>query len=320
MSKLGTLKKVDLREIWKSESGDFTPWLAEEENIRLLGEAAGLELEVEAKEKSVGPFRADILCKNTLNDSWVLIENQLERTDHGHLGQLITYAAGLSAVNIIWIAETFTEEHRAAIDWLNEITDEKFNFFGLEIELWQIGDSSVAPKFNMVCKPNNWSKTILSITKGIGNGELSETRLFQLEYWTAFSEFLLKHSKLIKPQKPPPQHWANYAIGKSGFVLIAIVNKKDFRLEVHLVMNDNKAKVYFKELYKAKDEIGKEADMSFEWRELPENKESHVVVRLEDVNPENRNDWDKQHQWLKETLEMFFRVFSTRIKKLHANG
>src|ERR1044071_9814117 len=136
---LGRLEKVYLRVVWINESDDFTPWLAAEANIEILGDAIGMELEVEAQEQSVGPFRADILCKDTANGNWVLIENQLERTDHTHLAQLLTYAAGLKAVTIVWIANLFTEEHRAALDWLNEITDSRFNFFGLEIELWKIG-------------------------------------------------------------------------------------------------------------------------------------------------------------------------------------
>ncbi|MCU0858458.1 MAG: hypothetical protein MUC65_08670 [Pontiellaceae bacterium] len=129
---LGRLKKVELRDVWKSEAQDFTPWLAREENLELLGDAIGLELELEAVEKDVGPFRADILCKETASDSWVLVENQVERTDHNHLGQIITYAAGLSAVTIVWVAKRFTDEHRAALDWLNEITGENISFFGLE--------------------------------------------------------------------------------------------------------------------------------------------------------------------------------------------
>src|SRR4029079_16711090 len=116
-----------------------------EENIAELGRAIGIEeLELEAKEQNVGPFRADILCKDGMGN-WVLVENQLERTDHSHLGQLLTYAAGLKAVTIVWIAQHFTEEHRAALDWLNEITDERISFFGLEIELWRIGESPIAP-------------------------------------------------------------------------------------------------------------------------------------------------------------------------------
>jgi len=113
---LGRLEKVDLREAWTSESSDFTPWLAQEQNLKLLGESIGLELELESQEETVGPFRADILCKDTATNDWVLIENQLERTDHSHLGQLITYAAGLNAVTIVWISERFTDEHRAALE------------------------------------------------------------------------------------------------------------------------------------------------------------------------------------------------------------
>ena len=131
---LGRLTPVDLREAWQGEASDFTPWLAQSDNIALLSEAIGIELEVEAQEQQVGPFRADILCRDTLSNHYVLIENQLDRTDHGHLGQLLTYAAGLDAVTIVWIASRFTDEHRAALDWLNSVTTGEINFFGLEIE------------------------------------------------------------------------------------------------------------------------------------------------------------------------------------------
>jgi len=182
-NKLGRLEEVDLRAAWASESGDFTPWLAEDENIALLGDTIGLQLEIESREKGVGPFRADILCRETGTDRRVLIENQLERTDHSHLGQLLTYAAGLKTVTVVWIAERFTEEHRAALDWLNEITGEQFSFFGLEIELWRIGDSPVAPKFNIVCEPNDWTKPLPH--------EVSDTQLLQQEYWDGLKTLLL---------------------------------------------------------------------------------------------------------------------------------
>src|SRR5262245_9217077 len=177
---LGRLERLDLRTAWKSEAGDFTPWLAQKDNIALLSETLGLELELEAQEKNVGPFRADILCKDTATSAWVLIENQLERTDHSHLGQLLTYAAGLEAVTIVWVAQTFTEEHRATLDWLNEITDDRFNFFGLEVELWRIGVSAPAPKFNIVSKPNDWTK---QVSRGVSaiSGELTPARQLQLE-------------------------------------------------------------------------------------------------------------------------------------------
>lgn len=121
---LGRLKRVELRDIWTSEATDFTPWLARPENLAVLAETLAIDLELEAQEKAVGPFRADILCKDMGTDAWVLVENQLERTDHTHLGQLLTYASGLQAVTIVWVAARFTEEHRSTLDWLNKITDE----------------------------------------------------------------------------------------------------------------------------------------------------------------------------------------------------
>lgn len=157
---LGTLNKVNLTDIWEHEAYAFTPWLAKPENLALLGNTIGLELSLESTEQSVGDFNADIVCKDVDNDSHlILIENQIRPTDHTHLGQLLTYAAGLDTATIVWIAERFRDEHRAALDWLNEITGSRFNFFGIEIELWQIGNSDIAPRFNMVSevRPLNWT-------------------------------------------------------------------------------------------------------------------------------------------------------------------
>src|SRR3954454_2225369 len=184
---LGRLEKVELRNIWLSEASDFTPWLARAENIVILSETLGIDLELEAQERAVGPFRADILCKDIGTDRWVLIENRLEKTDHTHLGQLLTYASGLEAVTIVWIAARFTEEHRSTLDWLNKITDDSFRFFGLEVELWRIGDSPAAPKFNIVSKPNDWSHSVAQAVKAIDEGELSETRVLQRNYWTGLN-------------------------------------------------------------------------------------------------------------------------------------
>ena len=173
---LDRLVRVELREIWETEAQDFTPWIADKENINILGDALNMELELKALEKSVGPFSADILCTNTDDDSLVLIENLLEKTDHTHLGQLMTYAAGLHTVNIVWIAAKFTDEHRAALDWLNEITDVKFRFFGLEVELWRIGESKPAPKFNVVCKPNDWSRAVKRNSNDYSEAELTPAK------------------------------------------------------------------------------------------------------------------------------------------------
>ena len=320
MSALGKLQKVDLRTIWGTESGHFTPWLAQPENIELLSAAIAIDLEVEAQEKNVGPFRADILCKDTTTDSWVLIENQLERTDHTHLGQLLTYAAGLSAVTIVWVAEAFTEEHRATLDWLNEITEDRFNFFGLEIELWRIGDSPVAPKFNIVSKPNDWSKTVLDAAKRIESGDLSETKQRQQEYWAGLKTHLTEAKSKLRSQKPLPQHWTNFAIGRSHFHLAAVQNTREKRLGVLLVLTGSDAKAHFKLLEADKEKIEQTAQTAFEWRELPDKKVSHIDLQLEGADPTSRTDWPRQHEWLKQTLDLFQRVFAARVKSLDADS
>lgn len=315
---LGKLQKVDLRQIWETEANDFTPWLAQEENIKLLGDTVGLELEVEAQEKEVGPFRADILCKDTGTNNWVLIENQLERTDHTHLGQLLTYAAGLNAVTIVWISLRFTEEHRATIDWLNEITDDKFNFFALEIELWRIGESPVAPKFNVISQPNDWGRKVKAATTTIESENLSDTKKLQLEYWTVFREYVVANSTILKPQKPSPQHWTSMAIGRSNFLIDAMVDTWEKRIAVALIMSGPDAKPHYYLLEKDKDQIEQELGLEPEWRELPNNKNSYITIRNQ-LDPTDRSSWQEQHKWLMEQLETFHRVLGPRIKQLNAD-
>src|SRR5690554_541925 len=148
----GILKTLPPRLKWNNEARDFTPWLSN--NISELNKALGLELEVENTEVAVGPYSADILAKDTGTGQYVVIENQLEKTNHDHLGKAITYASVLDASTIIWIATDFTEEHKKALDWLNDHTSDQISIFGVQVELWQIDNSNAALRFNIVSKPN----------------------------------------------------------------------------------------------------------------------------------------------------------------------
>ncbi len=320
MPTLGRLKRVELREAWPTESGAFTPWLALPENLTLLADTLGIELALEAQEQRVGLFRADILCKDTATDSWVLIENQIEPTDHCHLGQLLTYAAGLQAVTIVWVAKTIREEHRAALDWLNEITDEKFNFFGLEIELWQIGDSPIAPKFNVVCKPNEWSKNVQETARGIASVAGGDNAKIYLEYWTALREHMRESRSIVRSQKPLPQNWATHAIGRSYFHLNAIASIETNYIAASVVMLGPNAKRHYRVLLNDKAEAEREAGESFSWEERPDGVESRIVLRLNGVDPSDRRDWARQHAWFREKLEKLHRVFGPRIKAIPALG
>lgn len=312
---LGRLQPVDLRSIWTSEAGDFTPWLAQEENLTLLGETIGLDLELEGTEQNVGPFRADIVCKDTATNSWVLIENQLERTDHSHLGQLITYAAGLNAVTIVWIADRFTEEHRAALDWLNEVTIPDVNFFGLEVELWRIGSSPAAPKFNVASKPNDWVKTV---TASRERGELTDTQRWQLAYWTTLMELVARDGNAIRPRKPQPQVWMDFAVGRTGFSLQAVAHAPDQNVRVSLSVTVPEAKAFFKQLYADKAAIEAEIGAALTWQENPTKKTSYISIYRFNCDPTDETSWPEQHRWLLSTLEAFHRVFAPRIKQLDA--
>jgi len=302
---LGTLKRVDLRDIWKTEDRDFTPWLAKAEHLQILGKTLGIELEFEAQEKEVGPFRADILCKNTLDDSWVLIENQIEKTDHRHLGQLMTYAAGLHAANIVWIASKFQEEHRAALDWLNEITDEKFRFFGLEVELWQVDDSVAAPNFNIISQPNDWSKNVSNSAKRIANGPLSDIKELQGRYWTKFSQYLEDHSHMSL-RTPRPQNWADFSLGKTNAVLRLTVNSQAQKITVGVYLSKNMRSAF--DDFLAEKAIEDQFGENLEW-ENEENKQTAVIKIEKQADIYDEGDWEAQQLWLKTMLEKFNTVF-----------
>jgi Domain of unknown function (DUF4268) len=313
-SSLGRLVRINLREVWDSESTAFTPWLAQEDNLKLLGETIGIELELESTEKNVGPFRADILCKDTATDHWVLIENQLESTDHKHLGQLLTYTAGLKAATIIWIAAKFTDEHRAALDWLNEATSDTFNFFGLEIELWKISQSPVAPKFNIISKPNDWLKRPSTASLI----DITPIKQLQLEYWTAFMDYL-RQKGYSNPPKPLPQHWMNFPVGRSNFQLQASVNTQKKIIGVDLSIAHVDAKVYFKILKKDSISIEKAMGSPLDWKELPHRKESRIALARPNSDIAIHDVWPQQHEWLHEKLVQFRKVFEPLVKKLKAS-
>ena len=315
MPELGRLERVDLRQIWKTEAQDFTPWLAREENLSILADALRMELELEAQETNVGPFRADILCRNADGGSWVLIENQLERTDHRHLGQLLTYAAGLHAVTICWLAETFTDEHRATLDWLNEITDDQFQFFGLEVELWRIAGSPPAPKFNIVSKPNDWSR---SVTEIVDLEKLTPQRRRQHAFWTALMKQLEEQQSSVRPKKAQPQGWMQFSVGRSEFWLEATINSSRKRISVDLFMTGSDATAYYGLLARQRDEI--EADLGqLEWRPLPAKKSCSIRLSREDTDPAHSADWPTQIAWVVSTLERFDRTFRPRVKSLDAS-
>jgi hypothetical protein len=311
---LGRLERVELRTVWSNEATDFTPWLAKPENLEALSEALGMDLESTGTEQSVGAYRADMLCTDAFSGNSVLIENQLEKTNHSHLGQILTYSAGLNVKTIIWIASRFTDEHRAALDFLNEITEEGVSFFGLEVELWRIGNSAPAPKFNIVSRPNTWTKEVRESTHQ--KGELTHVKKQQLAYWSAFKEFMDTRKSAVKCQNGSPQHWVNMSMGKSGFWLTARVNSLKSVISADFRFKTQSTKAIYFSFFSDKEAIEAEFGGALEWNELPDGKESYVTVTKEKSDFRNEQDWKNQFTWLAERLDKLDSVFRKRVRQL----
>lgn len=296
MVNLSRLEEIkDLRTIWPHEVLDFTPWLAQEDNITLLADAVGLDITVDERESPVGNFSLDIFAAETGTDRKIIIENQLEDTDHDHLGKLITYAAGKSADVIIWVVKRAREEHKAAIEWLNNHTDEKIGFFLCEIKLYRIGSSEPAVKFEVIEKPNDWAKEIKKES-------INETKQLRYDYWEAFEDYAFQNTKFSRSfnrTKPSTHHWMNFNIGVSGCHLSISQIKKREMLIVELYINDDKN--IFHSLLDNKEDIEKETGLIFDWRELPDRKASRIIITKK-VNFKNRDEWKNQFEWIIEVL------------------
>ncbi|HSK71647.1 MAG TPA: DUF4268 domain-containing protein [Pyrinomonadaceae bacterium] len=312
MMKLSRLEKVDLRNIWKHEALDFTNWLAEPDNLSLLGDEIGIDISLIQTEASVGKFSVDILAEEQETGRKIIIENQLETTDHDHLGKIITYASGLDAEIIIWIVREVRDEHKQAIDWLNEHTDEKINFFAIKMEIWKIEDSPYAPKFYIVSQPNDWAKIVKQTSTQ--TSKVSETRLLQLEFWEAFAEFAQNRNSSLKIKKPNrPKHYCNIRFGSSIAIISLSTNSQSNEISCELYIYDDKE--FFYALEKYKDEIQQELNCQLIWMELPTKKASRIKV-VRGGNIKNSDDWNDYFEWFLERAETFQRVFPKYIRMI----
>ena len=267
--KLGKLKEIDIREVWKHEQYDFSKWLSSEENINELGDTLNLSLTDIETEKFVGSYRCDIICVDELSGKTVLIENQLEPTNHDHLGKIIAYASGLDASVVVWIVADAREEHASAIEWLNKHTTTDVDFFLIEVHAYTIGDSQPAPMFKIIEQPNDFAKTVKTLARG---GELSDAEKGRMEFWTTLNEILDKKGKPFNKHKATPDHWYTVAVGSSQcHISIDLVNK-DHKIRVGLWISDNKD--LFDHLYEHKDEIEASYGEKLTWDRMDNKKAS----------------------------------------------
>ncbi|MDP3301485.1 MAG: DUF4268 domain-containing protein [Sulfuricurvum sp.] len=306
---LGKLQQVHLRDYWKHEALDFTNWLAKEENLNMLSEEIGIDIILQETEASVGRFNLDILAIEDNSDRKIVIENQLEQTDHDHLGKIITYASGFDAEIIIWIVKDVRDEHKQAIDWLNEHTDDKINFFVIKMELWKIDDSSPAPKFHIVSKPNNWAKAL----KSSASQPARETKLkmLQLEFWTEFNSFLDNSKSILRIRKPKAQHWYDMSFGTSKAHLSLNIDSTSKTMNTGIYIPDNKE--FYNRLDEKKVEIENELGFSLKWFPLEQRKASRMYVIKEDIDIYDTTKWGEYFEWFKIYSERIHTTFSKYI-------
>ena len=320
--KLSRLEPVELRDIWPNEATDFTPWLAQKENLAHPGETLGMTLELEGQELNVGNLRADIMCRNVVDGSRVLIENQLEQTDYKHLGQIMTYSSSPDIQTIVWVAKEFKAEHRGALDHLNEITNEKFRYFGIELKVWQIENSTPAPHFEIVSKPKDWSRTISRKTRRAASKKTPET-LLQLErFWREWNDYMIQIGKPFKCPQLGTWSFLNFDIGRYGREsdLDAYLVHEEKEIGFRLYIGGQNAIAYFHLLKEQQEEIEREFAEPLEWDKRPQQESSRIFLRKTDTDPTDETDWPNQHEWLASKLELFDQVFGPRIKALYATN
>lgn len=314
----GKLKKVPVRDVWKHEAEHFTPWLAK--NVNELGEALGLDLDVEQAEEEapVGTFSLDILVRNVDGGRPVIIENQLEKTDHDHLGKLLTYAAGYNAGVIVWVTGEFTDEHRAALDWLNQETGENVDFFGVVVEAWQIGESDVAPHFKVVAEPNAWSKRTKKGASQVAPSALQER---QRDFFQRLVDVMREEHRFTTLKKAGAKSWVSFPSGVSGVGLGAAFGLGGMaRVELYFNRGAEWNKSLFDSLAESQAEIDEEIGTELKWERLDEKKACRVSVSRPGSSGEDDETLEDLRQWMADRLLAFRKVFGPRMHQIIQDG
>jgi hypothetical protein len=307
MKQLGKLEKVDLRDVWKHEATDFSAWLALPENLDALAEQLGIEIEPIGTEVSVGRFKIDILAKEPNTGEHIIIENQLEPTNHDHLGKVITYAAGLDARYLIWIVKDVLPEHLKAIEWLNDHLDEAICCFLIRIEVWQIGESMPAPRFEIISTKNAWVASLKKTT----STEISPLKIRQQQFWSEFCDYIRRKDPNMKLHKPAPQHWLNFSMGSSMAGLATTMNTQKNRFSTEIYIANNKT--LYSYLRDNEEEIQSELGGTVDWFEANVAAGMNLYYPVDDVFNETRKE--EYFEWLYSNLVKFRNLFTPYIQE-----
>ncbi len=313
MTQLGKLEKVDVRKVWEHEARDFSAWLVMPENLEQLSEQVGFDITPIGTEVGVGRFRIDILGEEPRTGHKIIIENQLEATNHDHLGKVITYAAGLDAKYLVWIVKDVLDEHLKAIEWLNEHLDDEIRCFLIKIEVWQIGDSKPAPRFELISVKNNWAASLKSASV---SSDISATRLRQQKYWESLCGYIRNRDQQIKLHTPAPQNWLNFSMGNSIAHIALTIHTQKQRLGCELYISNDK--ILFAYLNDNADEIKEQLGSDFRWFEGKVDAGLGVYLSVDDVF--NETTEEQYFIWMYEKVLLFKKVFGEYIQNYKATN
>ena len=291
-----------------------TPWLAD--NLDALGSALGMDLELDGSEVPVGPFSADLLVHDANTGSRVVVENMFGNTDHDHLGKVITYAAGLGASHAVLVAETFRQEHRSALQWLNSNSRDSVSFFGIVLKVWRIGDSDPAPQLDVVVEPDEWVRRVHAANPG----ELSSTQLAYREWWAEFlPAFHDRYPGWSRAKAPSKGNWMTFPSGKSGFhysvVFCHRAGRPAFRFELYVDGKDeDDVDRRFAHLMERRVAIEEAFEDALDWERLDRRRASRLACYFpEEVGVNSRERWSSVRTWTLERMGLFREVVQPHI-------
>lgn len=296
MSQLGRFKEVPVRELWKNEQYDFSTWLAKSENIEYLNNILGLTLDDVKTEEYVGSYRCDLVAKDEASNIKVVIENQLEATNHDHLGKIITYASGLDAQVICWIVTEAREEHRSAIEWLNNHTTSDVDFFLIEIHAYKIGDSLPAPMFEVIEKPNDFIKSGKNNDSTAG---LGKSNIFCLEFWEKFNTLIIEKGKPFNVRKATPDHWYDIAVGSTSCHMQITLSNIEHRIGISLYIPNNK--ILYRKLEENRPEIDEQIQYDLKWINNEDIKTSKIITYIDGLDFDNQENYP---ELMRKTIEI----------------
>lgn len=307
---ISRLEFVPLREVWPHEAQDFTPWLLK--NPEVLSECLGVEIEFQSSEYAVGSFSLDLLGVNSTDGTTLIVENQLDKTDHGHLGQLITYAGGIGPSTIVWIAGEFREEHKAALEWLNEASEDSTTFFGVEVKAVRIDGSNPAPWLNLIVKPSDWSDTGKQIQSAAG---MSPNARLRQEFWSEFLHNYRETRPVYRRKSAPTTPWLIMPTGLKGSWIGIGIHLDHIYGDLVFGSSDeslNLARLKFAEEHR--QEIEKEFGGPLEFEESQGRKKTNgkLIVRREGSLLQRQN-WPEYSEWLDDMGYRFSQLAKSRI-------